>query len=576
MSNLPGPQLLSLAPELIQEIGNKAPIQDVKSLRLVCRKLSTLVEGDLFHSLEIHLHPYDRSGVYKRALEIFETLAKAKGHSVETATRKLVITNVSLPIKRNDHREITGDEFERRLKAALVPALQSLKNIRNIRLNYNFTKLDWVFHGVLESLNPIIPQLSGLDIYGIDSDKLWNPRNTALLTLLNDPRLLQLSHFSITTEGQGENQAFFASLITAMRTTLTKSSTRLKSFKCGLPAIWSQRPILHAVFGPDIPNSGFPALTHIALGSEIIPGSHICRGAPTLPQFTSLQRLDCLLVYRQGKANGTHQVHAGTLSFWELLADTGVRLRSIRNAIVSDELLKYLCSYSGELNELSVSCQHSAGSQQAQQAMGVEFWTRVIPLHCSFLREIQVHTSCMGWWIYGSKTQETLSAYSFPELRRLRIGVQKHERYSTVTDEPNKDYMATLVNLIVQSGNFPALVELNPDFPSYPVEHGWCGTSAINEQEEVARNQTSNLCGWTFPCIEDMKEVSGSPSSLRLTAGIREMRPPPKVAFFGSYSSFCLRPTEISGGWKYESTECLFTVEGLAMRFTSRLSQPAS
>ncbi|TFK19123.1 hypothetical protein FA15DRAFT_223108 [Coprinopsis marcescibilis] len=467
---------LPLPLELVQNISGQADISDVKSLRLVCKTFAMLLAGDLFYCLVI-----DMSKSQDR-LEILSSLASDEAHPARTATRELSIHRIDL----DGSSEVTS---------CLIPALQSLGNLRKLRLRYFFTDLEWIYTPVLECLKPMLPRITTLEVSRVSAElKRPNDRQEALIAFLSNPGISRLASFAIDCGG-GSQQNISSALATAVANVIERSRSHLVSLAFGFPSGTSIRnapaTTLRTIFGPST-HSSFPVLTHLTLAEDVICNIRSC--TPTIPQFSSLKHLTC--VRKPAKRPIVVENQLNTFGFWTALANTGVRLHSIKEATATHELLNYLKSYSGELQELQIKRYRSHGDGKDKwQDLGEEFWSRIVPLHHESLRLLHIRSNCSGWWSFGPITRHIFQSHAFPELEELLLNVHSPARKSA---DLRKGYVITLLDFVSQSQLFRSLRELAIMFPIAPTG-GWCGTGRTRLERRYTRREISNILTHSWP-----------------------------------------------------------------------------
>ncbi|TFK24798.1 hypothetical protein FA15DRAFT_389564 [Coprinopsis marcescibilis] len=380
--------------ELVQNIGGQAAISDVKSLRLACKTFAALLAEDLFYCLVIDISRRDVQQQH-RGFEILASLVSAESHPAWTATRELSIQQINL------------DEPSWQVASCLIPALKSLRNLTKIR--------------------PVIPRISGLEISGITNTTDLQPcdgnRMGVLISFLSNPQISLLETFAISSHGQGLESHIGSPLVTAATGVIDKSRHNLKSLAFVFPFArpTPTPPTIQCVFGPSTLRASFPVLTHLIMAEEII--YNIRSSTRTVPQFSSLKHLTCISREQMRPPSLIADSRPNTFDFWTALANTGVRLHSIKDATATHEMLHYLKSYSGELQELRIKRFRIRYEADKWQGLGEEFWNHVIPLHDTSLRLLHVQTNCNGWWSFGPVTQHVFSIYPFPQLEELKINI---------------------------------------------------------------------------------------------------------------------------------------------------------
>ncbi|TFK19124.1 hypothetical protein FA15DRAFT_674716 [Coprinopsis marcescibilis] len=486
---------LSLPLELVQNISGQAEISDVKSLRLVCKAFAMLLAGDLFYCLVI-----DMSKSQDR-LEILSSLASDESHPARTATRELSIQRIDL----DEPSEVTS---------CLIPALQSLGNLRKLRLRYFFTDLEWIYTPVLECLKPMLPRITTLEVSRVNAELIRpNIRQEALIAFLSDPGISRLASFAIDCGG-GSQQNINSALVTAAANVVERSRSHLECLAFGFPSGISIRntpaTTLRTIFRPS-PHSSFPVLTHLTLAEDIICDIRSC--TPTVPQFSSLKHLTC--VPKPAKRPIAVENQPNTFDFWTALASTGVRLHSIKEATATHELFHYLKSYSGELQELQINRFRAHGDGKDKwQDLGEEFWSCIVPLHHASLRLLHIRSNCDGWWSFGPITQDIFQSHAFPALEELLLNV--HSSAQTSADL-RKGYVITLLDLVSQSQLFGSLKKLVIMFPIAPTG-GWCGTGRATLEGRYTRTESSNILAHSWPPMARLPNLTVAAS---YSSGIR-------------------------------------------------------
>ncbi|TFK17264.1 hypothetical protein FA15DRAFT_342739 [Coprinopsis marcescibilis] len=148
---------------------------------------------------------------------------------------------------------------------------------------------------------------------------------------------------------------------------------------------------LQTLFGFGQDQEPFAALTHLTVDGDLVSG--VRSATATLPQLSALTHLSCPVARHTSQSASCAETKgilegAGEFGFWAALANTGVRLRSLKDATASREMLAYLGSYSAlDLQELEVRCfsgrddwdDWDAGVDGGEkQEMGAELWRVVV------------------------------------------------------------------------------------------------------------------------------------------------------------------------------------------------------
>ncbi|TFK24796.1 hypothetical protein FA15DRAFT_669115 [Coprinopsis marcescibilis] len=549
-------QTSSLPMELVQKISSKGTLEDLKSLRLVCKAFAALLQRDMMHTLVISISGQDQDP--QRGFGILNYLASSEECPAQTAIQELVIEHIYPP--RQDSTEV-NEQFDARWKASLVPALQSLKHIRKLRLRFQFTESDEMFVAVLGCIRPMMPGLRELEVFGIDSSPHYSMRVGEMLSLLSDSPLHNLTSFGVETAGSQLTDALVTSLTSLAAKVMETSRTNLQRVIFNVPVLdgWSTLSppaTLQEFFGQNT-TGPFCALTHLTLNNDFV--SDIRSKTTTLPHLCSLTHLRCPLKYRYNSiSTGTKAAlnQAGKFGFWTVLANTGVRLRSLKDATVSHEMLLYLRSYSGELQELEIACYHTHGEEAVQQEMGADLWNRVIPQHQLTLRSLHISSNCRGWWFFGPQTEDYFQNHSFPQLQQLKVSVERHR--SEQGRRSQRDYVNLLLDYVTQSELFPSFTDLLLKFPLHPPPPGsWCGTGRFEAGEMIAEEEKSKILAQKFdtPRASDSEAPQGATALVPQT--VARMPNVTILKDFGGRLAFRPGRAVVDGGWCYELAESL-------------------
>ena len=111
-------------PYISDKLTIQAPIEDVKSFRLVCKSFAASSPDTSSAVLSVRGHTLDTK------IGFLESIVANEDTPARTFTQKLVIKCKSQPMK------IEGGwlpELELRLKACLRPAIQCLKNVTQLK-----------------------------------------------------------------------------------------------------------------------------------------------------------------------------------------------------------------------------------------------------------------------------------------------------------------------------------------------------------------------------------------------------------------------------------------------------------
>ncbi|TFK19125.1 hypothetical protein FA15DRAFT_674717 [Coprinopsis marcescibilis] len=502
--------LSSLPTELLQTISAEATFADLKSLRLVCKTFASLLQAEVLHRLVISIHGANIG----QGLDVLEFLANADSgvHAANTATKQLDICSISTT-GWHDYGSAEADEYERRLKECLVPALQSLGHVKVLSLNYAFTNSDWISAAVFGCIKSMIPSLHGLHVSNINLCANYCTTHPEVLSILSDPQLRGLTSYAIATTGDVANEDLVSSLTSIAANILATSSTTLEIFTLDIPAahLWSSSTppgTFQTLLGQKT-----TTLTHLTLDNGFV--SQIRSTTPVLPQFSSLTHLSCPTRFQY-----RHRVddtltkskpirNESEFGFWQALTNTRVRLHSLKDATASREMLAYLSSYSAELQELQIILYHSRDEAAAQQEMGEDLWSRVITLHRPSLRSLHISSNCRGWWFFGPHTHDYFKSHPFPLLQELKICVESKFK-SIVSQTRPEDYVNDLLDQIVQPELFPSLTQLIVAFPPPPgVPHVRYGPA-----KRIMRREKSKILAQKFKLPGPSRSVVG-PDSLQ-------------------------------------------------------------
>ncbi|TFK18143.1 hypothetical protein FA15DRAFT_273840 [Coprinopsis marcescibilis] len=424
----PTAHFLSLAPELIYRIGDEAELEDLLALRLACKSCAALLRWIVYRSLTIDI----KWDTYSPVLDKLELLAKTKDHPARLATKELNLKLISGTYGRRDTKVVS---YERRVKALLVPALQALKNVSKLRWNNSFAKVQQVEKDVLGGIKHIIPNLTSLEISGINIGYSNSYDNLGSLEtpleILANPRLPRLTRLAISAHGQkdpshGPNMVFLSSLMKATTKILANSRATLQSFEFRIPfgavaAHGSFPPTFQTLFklesvdsivspnssDASVPMDSYTALTHLVIDTDFI--SAVRSATLTIPQLPSLQSLDIWQAYDYYPARTPEAALSTKVDIWTALINTRVRLRSLTKINISPDFLQYLSANSSgaELGKLEITChvnmdisnsngERETRERQRQQEMGAELFTRAIIPHRAFLESFAIWTNNSG------------------------------------------------------------------------------------------------------------------------------------------------------------------------------------
>ncbi|TFK19111.1 hypothetical protein FA15DRAFT_660159 [Coprinopsis marcescibilis] len=525
----------------------------------------------------------------RQGLDVLEFLANAESNlrAANTATKELVIRSISTT--EHGPKSAEADGYERRLKKCLVPALQSLGNIKVLRLNYTFTSLDWISAAVFACIKGMIPSLRGLHVSNIILGASYCARHAEVISILSDPQLHGLTSYAIASTGEVTNEDLVSSLTCIAANVLATSRTTLQSFTLDIPAANLRSSSMPPATFQTLLGQKPTTLTHLTLDNDFV--SQIRSTTPMLPQLSSLTHLSCpkRCRYRYGATN-THTKgirNESEFGFWKALANTGVRLRSLKDARATREMLAYLSSYSAELRELQITLYHTQDEEAAQQEMGADLWSHVITLHQPSLCSLHISSDCGGWWLFGPQTQDYFESHSFPLLQELKISVESKFESAVLHMQPD-DYVNSLLDQIVQPELFPSLTKLLVAFPPPPnVPNRWCGPA-----KRIMERGKSKILAQKFRLPVPSRSVVGPDSRVQspelphpptVPAGSIARIPTIIVVDYGTSARYRPCTPTSEGWWKYKYAGIGAVSVGPKFpsgpdvypktRFTARLSQ---
>ncbi|TFK24809.1 hypothetical protein FA15DRAFT_669124 [Coprinopsis marcescibilis] len=461
----------SLAPELIQKIGDEARFQDLKRMRLVCKLFSVLFQRKIYHCFDINIGPFgypssfENRGIQRR-IDKLEALGREEHHPAKIFTKELRISTVWPPTVK-PYTTPTDEEVKLFLEL-LVPALGSLKIISKLEWFNNLTVCDAVYSAVFECIKPMIPNLTSLKLSQIPT-KIVGPTSkfNAPILILTDPRLPLLVNLHIDCGGEDPNQTTLLSLLTALSKLLCNSRTTLRSFKCLIPVhiLGSRMPTIQSLFNLGTNEYQDAAITDFVTSPEFV--RYVRSITPTIPHFKALQSLDLQAFGAyDSELHLPYQRH--TFDLWTVMANTGIQLRHIKSDVVTKGLVDYISSYSGGLQELSVK---SYGEENAEQP-GKDLFTRALNFQHTSLRFLNVDSWDHKWHIFREELATTgvfVGQLTFSSLEELQIPVFIDSTMENIslqvlrgpTDglplDTKPNYIWILLGLVTQKERFPSL-----------------------------------------------------------------------------------------------------------------------
>ncbi|KAJ3509104.1 hypothetical protein NLJ89_g5395 [Agrocybe chaxingu] len=346
---------LSLAPELIQTIGDELSMSDLKQLRLTCKQLQPLVNHQLFRTVMIDITINN----IKKSVDMLQLLATGDCNT------------------RGSRADLEAQSATEQVAGCLRDALRSFSSLTTIR----WSPVQWDNEEVQIAVVEALVGLSTLKNLHLNTTNCKAALPVDKLKGLEEISIFGLCSYVETMDNVGR---------------LIARSPGLRSLKVaqyrnyGKPLGKAQS--LHQLLEYCDPLEPL-RLRHLSVQEALVRLDHI-----TLPHLRSLTSLELTSVcdpfntgnrysyYRSqddtGAAFDAQKVGSSTEDIWKAFASTGVRLEKLKHDSLPRSLLKYLSSYSG-LKSLNIAPTHfdSAG---LSDAAATEFFFCPSEQSCSY------------------------------------------------------------------------------------------------------------------------------------------------------------------------------------------------
>ncbi|KAF8665265.1 hypothetical protein AX16_000286 [Volvariella volvacea WC 439] len=431
------PSFLTLAPELIQKIGDELG-SSKKVLRLVCRHLNRAIESQVLSHVVLNFDTDTRFSCPDQ----LEMLAKAKDSAIPYYARGITFKSLSPPDKLPDpaptHHESTdgsiwprdarppvSEIFEssrRKFHEYLGPALSKLTNIQTA---------SWIIQRPhsKQAMNTVMDYLTS-----VSSLRNFHLKFACEFPLFSDlSRLSKLQRISI----DGTNSDDFTGLAARSLSRAISASPKLTHLQLhsGLFRVDADSPTIRDLFSA-LPRDQTLRLTHLNLGgfrtqvsNEALRHLHCLRSLtlydvlteeptgtgyssylPILPSPTSpattLYGSDESETTNSGSPTETRDKtdhddlqprETGTeINFWTHLRQAEIHLESLTIDFMDDDVLDYLQSYSG--------LKHLALKRIASLNPGTvvsRFFSTILPKHKDTIESLVIMPLYEGKWCHN-------------------------------------------------------------------------------------------------------------------------------------------------------------------------------
>ncbi|EDQ99657.1 uncharacterized protein LACBIDRAFT_295924 [Laccaria bicolor S238N-H82] len=391
----------SLAPELIQQIGTQLG-NDVTKLRLVCKRMSAVLESHILRSIAID--------IMKPRLDVgmsqLTTLA-TQGNHAATATKELHIRNLCPskdPSDRSPSWVFNSDTqewvekppipcppevkiAEEKLQTMLQVAIASLSNLESLKWNIGRYDSKWTPTAVMDAVKTL-PRLESLEII------VGSPDAADLQ--------LQSLHNLQSIKISAPNKEYFVNIIEPL-SLLIANSPNLHTLHVG--PTYGPAASFHHILRHCPPNFVLP-LKHLGLHGFSLKLDRIT--LPHLQRLTSLTLLNART--SESDPNGAYvgkEESSHPDEIWAILKTTDVRLIDIDVNHISTTLLDYISSYSG-LKTLRLVPLNLETLEQSDLAAN-QFYNLCLGKHTSSLEELVVMAGYEGEWCLGDQALAVIS-----------------------------------------------------------------------------------------------------------------------------------------------------------------------
>ncbi|KAK7031950.1 hypothetical protein R3P38DRAFT_3508291 [Favolaschia claudopus] len=365
--------ILDLPLELLQEITDKLPPTEHKSLRTVCRTLNLAVAPRFFSTLVLDVHKY------RLETSLSHLEAVGRGNTLWSRyARRLVIMQLSTSVDRYRSSRFwseaggsgDGGDSEARFQRCLRPALETLDDVE-WTLEECPQDSAWAVAIVLNFLASL-PSLNNL--------RLLTDKTSFAMIQRHDPhpfrRIAGLRRLGVVVYDTHETfrgvcHAFSQTVLHSPRLESLQLEARAGGGAGGAPVY--RLPELFSDLG-----QVSHGLRELRLSGFTLKCDH---GAVTPPKmhFHALQSVAWL----QGGGN----------EIWSCLRKEGIWLRAVETDTTSEELLGYLASYESGLLQRLVLMYADGGNEQQNERLADMFFEDVLLRHAGAVEKFGAHNA---------------------------------------------------------------------------------------------------------------------------------------------------------------------------------------
>ncbi|KDR70944.1 hypothetical protein GALMADRAFT_254550 [Galerina marginata CBS 339.88] len=454
--------LLSLPPEIVEQVTENLDGKHKKTVRSVCKQLNVIVEHQLFANIVLKYSNYQPSLVYEQLEALASRTTSAGSHARSLEIRGFSpdshlgarSRSRSLERSRSRSRGPLADSHvaHKSLLAHLGQAICSLRKVREVWWHISLNDPEWVQIVVMDSL----ASLPALEEFRLSL-------GGGMAASLRLEQLTNLRKITVT----GFCSDYRRDIVSGLRT-LISNSPCLTHLEVGYNYRRDDNGIstLHDLLGavpPDAPLS----LSHLTLRGWCVrldPTTlpHL-RGLESLSLHVNLDtrsfsRLDLDDAAREEVMQRMTDQSSLNEEIWIALREERIHLKEISTDEVNDGFLEYLASYSG-LEKLTLS---SATADTARQsdALAMRFYTEVLPSHSHSLVGLDVCPIYEGKWCFGKHNMSSLLKCT--KLANLKIHINADE----IDREKKQDAVWTLLEIADDLPNLSRLSIASADSES--------------------------------------------------------------------------------------------------------------
>ncbi|EDQ99658.1 uncharacterized protein LACBIDRAFT_334796 [Laccaria bicolor S238N-H82] len=439
----------SLAPELIQQIGTELG-KDVTKLRLVCKRMSAVLESHILRSISINI----TKNRLDTGISQLTTLATQSSDSA-SATFKLHVRNLCPSMDPSDHsaRYVFDSDIRKWLEKAPSPdppdvkiaeekmlamlhvAIASLSNLQSLKWNVGQHDSKWTPAAVVDAMKTL-PSLKSLELVledvvaGLQLDSLRN---------LESIKIFGPSHYC------------FRDIMEPL-TLLIANSPNLHTIHVGPTYSYGDGPAttLHRLV-KFCPSDRVLPLKDLGLRSLFVKLDNI-----TVPHLRHLTSLTLLNVRTAKSDSDALSIDNGEIShpdeIWVTLKAINVHLNETDVDDSCAAFLDYISSYSG-LKRLRLAPNNFSAREDSDLAANC-FYGSSLGRHVNSLEELSVRPPFEGEWCFGDRALLVIS-----QCRKLKL--LEGSLVSGSFKEPADDAVKSLIDLTTQVPRLKKLI-INP------------------------------------------------------------------------------------------------------------------